>query len=158
MRKFGVIPVLQPVFLFAEGEAYLSHLGPQRCQRAYPLRTMIEYRLRPALSSDAAATTWDDPINPWLGIAAAIARQTWAGSVLGTTEAVSAEEAMLCYTANGAHALGLGNRSGTIARGKDADLIVLPQDPFVRDDPLKLAALRPAVVLVKGKVVHGAFA
>jgi predicted amidohydrolase YtcJ len=52
----------------------------------------------------------------------------------------------------------LGNRAGTIARGKDADLIVLPQDPFVRDDPLKLADLRPAVVLVKGKVVHGAFA
>jgi predicted amidohydrolase YtcJ len=158
MRKLGVIPVLQPVFLFAEGDAYLSHLGPQRCQRAYPLRTMIEHRLRPALSSDAPATTWDDPINPWLGIAAAIARQTWAGSVLGTTEAVSAEEAMLCYTANGAHALGLGNRAGTIARGKDADLIVLSQDPFVRDDPEKLAALRPAVVLVKGKVVHGAFA
>jgi predicted amidohydrolase YtcJ len=158
IRKLGVIPVLQPVFLFAEGEAYMAQLGPRRSQRAYPLRTMIDHRLRPALSSDAPATSWDDPINPWLGIAAAVARKTWAGSVLGTTEAVSAEEAMLCYTANGAFALGLGNRVGAIAVGKDADLLVLSQDPFIDDDPARLAALRPAVVLVRGKVVHGAFA
>jgi predicted amidohydrolase YtcJ len=156
MRGLGVIPVLQPVFLFAEGEAYLAQLGAQRSQRAYPLRAMMDHRLRPALSSDAPATSWDDPINPWLGIAAAATRTTWAGSVLGTTEAVPAAEAVLCYTAHGARALGLGNRTGAIAVGKDADLLVLPEDPFTGHDPTRLSALRPSAVLVKGKVVHGA--
>jgi predicted amidohydrolase YtcJ len=156
MQRLGVIPVPQPVFLFAEGEAYAAQLGVQRSQRAYPLRTMISHRLHPALSSDAPATSWDDPINPWLGIAAAAARQTWAGSVLGTTEAVSAGEALHCYTANGARALGLGDRLGTIAVGKDADLLVLPRDPFTGNDPAPLAALRPTAVLIKGNVVHGA--
>lgn len=158
MRELGVVPVLQPVFLFAEGEAYVAQLGMRRSGQAYPLRTMIDRRLRPALSSDAPATSWNDPINPWLGIAAAVARKTWAGSVLGTAEAVSAEEAMLCYTANSAHALGLGNRAGTIAAGKDADLLVLSRDPFTDAGPAALADTRPAVVLVKGKAVHGALA
>jgi hypothetical protein len=158
IRQLGVVPVLQPTFLFAEGEAYLARLGRQRCQRTYPLRSMIDQGLRPALSSDAPCTSWDDPINPWLGIATAVARKTWAGSVLGTSETVSAGEAMLCYTANGARALGLEQELGAIAAGKDADLIVLPRDPLTGEDPVRLAALRPTAVIVKGKVVHGAFA
>ena len=158
LRQLEVVPVLQPTFLFAEGEAYLARLGRQRCQRTYPLRAMIHQGLRPALSSDAPCTSWDDPINPWLGIGTAVARKTWAGSVLGTSETVSAGEAMLCYTANGAHALGLEKELGAIATGKDADLIILPRDPFTDEDPVRLAALRPTAVIVKGKVVHGAFA
>jgi predicted amidohydrolase YtcJ len=158
IRQLGVVPVLQPSFLFAEGEAYLARLGHRRCERTYPLRAMIDQGLRPALSSDAPCTSWDDPINPWLGIATAVARETWAGSVLGTSEMVSVGEAMFCYTANGARALGLENELGAIATGKDADLIVLPRDPFTGEDPVRLAALRPTAVIVKGKVVHGAFA
>jgi len=158
IRQLGVVPVLQPTFLFAEGEAYLARLGRERCQRAYPLRAMIDQGLCPALSSDAPCTSWDDPINPWLGIATAAARQTWAGSVLGTSEAVSAGEAMLCYTANGARALGLEMELGAIATGKDADLIVLPWDPATEEDPVRLAALRPTAVIARGKVVYGALA
>jgi len=158
IRQLGVVPVLQPSFLFAEGEAYLARLGHRRCERTYPLRAMIDQGLRPALSSDAPCTSWDDPINPWLGIATSVARETWAWSVLGTSEMVSAGEAMFCYTANGARALGLENELGAIATGKDADLIVLPRDPFTGEDPVRLAALRPTAVIVKGKVVHGAFA
>jgi imidazolonepropionase-like amidohydrolase len=65
---------------------------------------------------------------------------------------------MLCYTANGARALGLEKEVGTIATGKDADLIVLPRDPLTDEDSVRLAALRPTAVIVRGKVVHGAFA
>src|SRR4029077_4534368 len=100
----------------------------------------------------------DDPINPWLGIATAVARKTWAGSVLGTSETVSAGEGMLCYTANGARALGLEKELGAIATGKDAELIVLPRDPFTDEEPVRLAALRTTAVIVRGKVVHGALA
>jgi predicted amidohydrolase YtcJ len=156
MRERGIVPVPQPVFLFGEGEAYLEQLGRQRCQRAYPLRAMIDGGLSPALSSDAPCTSWDDPINPWLGIVTAVTRRTWAGSVLGTTEAISVGEAMLCYTANAAFSLGLEQATGSIEAGRDADLIVLPHDPFAGGDPARLAALRPTAVLIRGKLVHGA--
>ena len=57
MRSLGIVPVPQPVFLYAEGEAYLAQLGSDRSAHAYPLRAMVDLGLRPALSSDAPATS-----------------------------------------------------------------------------------------------------
>jgi predicted amidohydrolase YtcJ len=156
MRSLGIVPVPQPVFLFAEGEAYEDQLGSERCANAYPLRTMIAHGLRPALSSDAPATSWEDPIDPWLGVKTAATRTTWAGSQLGTTEAISIDQAMACYTANGAYALGLEERTGVIEEGKDADLVVFPADPLA-DAPDVVGDVRPTAVLVRGRVVHGGF-
>lgn len=155
MRTAGIVPVPQPVFLFAEGEAYLASFGIERCARAYPLRTMLRGGLSPALSSDAPATSWEDPLDPWLGVSTAATRRTWADTVLGTDEAITVAEALAGYTINGAKVLGIDDRKGSIELGKDADLIVLP------DDPLALLATplpgrRPSAVLRRGRVVHGA--
>ncbi len=155
MKKLGISPVPQPVFLFAEGEAYLTAIGRERCSRAYPLRTMIDVGLRPALSSDAPATSWQDPLNPWLGVVTAAKRKTWAGTVLGEREAISIAEALAAYTANGASALGIEDRTGSIKEGKVADLIVLPEDPLTLPVD-ELPSLRPTAVLVGGKVAWGA--
>jgi predicted amidohydrolase YtcJ len=153
MRSLGIVPVPQPVFLFAEGEAYRDALG-ERSERAYPTRTMIRQGLRPALSSDAPATSWEDPIDPWLGIRAAVTRRTWAGSQLGSRETISVEEAISCYTSNGAAALSIEGRTGSIEVGKDADLMVLDEDPLTAV-PQHLEKLRPRLVLIKGRIAHG---
>lgn len=154
MRSVGIVPVTQPVFLFAEGEAYLDAFGPERCRRAYPLRTMRREGLSPVLSSDAPATSWDDPLDPWLGVATAVTRRTWAGSVLGDEEAVTLAEALAMYTLEGAKALGVEERTGSIQIGKDADLLVFADDPFALP-PEHLPGMRPTVVLRRGHVVHG---
>lgn len=153
MASLGIAAVCQPVFLFAEGEGYRAQLGDERAAYAYPLRTMRRNGLRPALSSDAPATSSDDAINPWLGIAAAATRRTWAGSQLGTAETISIGEAIGCYTANAASALSIEDRTGSIGVGKEADLVVLPQDPL-SVAPLELQSLRPQLVFVKGHVVY----
>jgi predicted amidohydrolase YtcJ len=155
MRSLGIVPVPQPVFLYAEGEGYLAQLGSDRSAHAYPLRTMIDLGLRPALSSDAPATSTEDAIDPWLGVRAAANRTTWAGSSLGAREAITVGRALACYTANGASALSLGHRSGSIEIGKDADLIVLPADPL-GSDPEDLVRLRPELVFVEGREALGA--
>jgi predicted amidohydrolase YtcJ len=154
MSALGAVPVPQPIFLFAEGEAYRTQLGDERSAYAYPLRTMIGLGLRPALSSDAPATSWEDPIDPWLGIRAAVTRRTWAGSSLGTDETISIEQAMASYTANGAFAMSMEDRTGSLHVGKRADLMVLPEDPLTT--PMEeLEALRPQLVLVGGRVAYG---
>ena len=151
MWSLGIVPVPQPVFLFAEGEAYKARLGAPRSASAYPLRTMIRRGLRPALSSDAPATSSEDAADPWLGIRAAVTRRTWAGSELGTEEAISVFEAMVGYTASGAFALSLEDVTGSIDVGKAADLIVLPDDPlFIQ--PQELYPLRPEFVLLRGRM------
>jgi predicted amidohydrolase YtcJ len=155
MRSLGILPVPQPVFLYAEGEAYLAQLGRDRSAHAYPLRTMIDLGLRPALSSDAPATSTDDASDPWLGVRAAATRTTWAGSSLGAGETITVGRALACYTANGASALSLGHRTGSIEIGKEADLIVLPADPL-GSDPKDLVGLRPELAFVEGREVLGA--
>jgi predicted amidohydrolase YtcJ len=155
MRSLGIVPVPQPVFLYAEGEAYLAQLGSDRSAHAYPLRSMIDLGLRPALSSDAPATSTEDASDPWLGVRAAATRTTWAGSSLGAREAITVGRALACYTANGASALSLGHRTGSIEIGKDADLIVLPANPL-GSDPEDLVGLRPELAFIEGREVLGA--
>ena len=150
MHRTGIVPVPQPGFLYAEGEAYRERLGSERVARAYPLRTMLRMGMRPAISSDAPATSAEDAFNPWLGIAAAVSRRTWAGTQLGADEAISIGEAMAGYTANAAAALGMEHRTGSLAVGKDADIIVFDEDPTaasVHD----LVSLRPTIVLRGGR-------
>ncbi|MGE5459969.1 MAG: amidohydrolase [Solirubrobacterales bacterium] len=154
MQELGLVPLPQPVFLFAEGEAYRDQLGDERCAQAYPLRTMIELGLRPALSSDAPATSWEDPIDPWLGIRTAVTRRTWAGSQLGSAETISLDQAMAGYTADGAFALGLEQRTGSIEVGKDADLVVFPEDPLAPSLD-GIGGMLPTAVLVGGRLVAG---
>jgi predicted amidohydrolase YtcJ len=154
MSAHGIVPVPQPVFLYAEGEAYLSSLGAERCAHAYPLRTMIDRGLSPALSSDAPATSWEDPLDPWLGVATAAIRRTWAGTELGTGEVIDVAEALAAYTINGARALGIADRTGSIEIGKDADLIVLQSNPLDLP-PTSMPGTGPIAVLTKGRLVHG---
>jgi predicted amidohydrolase YtcJ len=155
MQALGIVPVPQPVFLFAEGEAYRTQLGDDRCARAYPLRTMIDLGLRPALSSDAPATSLENASDPWPGIIAAATRRTWAGSQLGVAESVSVAEAIACFTTNGASALSPDSPTGSVDIGKNADLMVLPDDPLsARNEELR--SLRPNLVLVNGRIVYRA--
>lgn len=154
IQALGIVPVPQPVFLYAEGEAYRTQLGSERSASAYPLRTMVDRGLRPALSSDAPATSSEDAVDPWLGVRAAATRMTWAGTQLGSQETIPVGRAMACYTANGASALSLEDRTGSIEVGKEADLIVLREDPLTTD-PENLLALRPELVLVEGHEAHG---
>jgi predicted amidohydrolase YtcJ len=111
---------------------------------------MLAQGLRPALSSDAPATSAAAAFDPWLGIRAAVTRTTWAGGVLGTAETISVAEAIACYTANGGAALGLEDRIGALRVGADADLVVFGDDPLgcAVDD---LGSLRPEMVFVAGR-------
>jgi predicted amidohydrolase YtcJ len=146
----GIVPVPQPVFLLAEGEAYRAQLGDERVARAYPLRTMLAHGLRPALSSDAPATSAAAAFDPWLGIRAAVTRTTWAGGSLGAAEAISVAEAVACYTASGGAALGLAERVGALRVGAEADLVVLPGDPLACPVD-ELGSLRPQRVFLRGR-------
>lgn len=155
MQALGIVPVPQSAFLYAEGEAYRTQLGDDRCARAYPLRTMIDLGLRPALSSDAPATSLENAFDPWPGIIAAATRRTWAGSQLGVAESVSIAEAIACYTTNGAAALSPDGPAGCLDIGKDADLMVLPDDPLSAPSE-ELGSLRPNLVLIKGRILYRA--
>ena len=65
---------------------------------------------------------------------------------------LSCVEALRTATSEAAAALGIGDRTGTLAPGRDADLVVVDGDP-TRD---LAALLRPLLVVARGRVVFEA--
>ena len=66
------------------------------------------------------------------------------------------EQALCCYTREGAYAEFMEDRKGTISPGKLADLCVLDQDIF-GDDPFALLEAKVALTLFDGRVVYRDF-
>ena len=153
MARFGVTPVMQPIFLFAEGEAYRSKLGEERSRRANPAREMLDAGVNVALGSDAPATTWGEPTDALLGVETSVLRRTWAGSSLGDDQATTAQEALLAYTATAARVSGFADR-GSIRPGMRADLSVLSDDPL-RVPPEEIHRIRVTATLLGGEVAFG---
>jgi predicted amidohydrolase YtcJ len=154
MARLGVTAVMQPIFLFAEGEAYLSKLGAERATWANPARAMIDAGVRIALSSDAPATTWEEPTDVLLGVQTSVTRRTWAGSVLGTGQSTTVAEALLGYTAGAAHAAGFGGSRGSIEVGKRADLAVLSGNPLATAVE-EIRDVAVTATILDGEVVFG---
>ena len=73
------------------------------------------------------------PLNPMTGIWAAITRETIDGKYPGgliPEEKITIEEAVKCYTINGAYASYQENNLGSIETGKFADMVVLSENIF----------------------------
>ncbi|MFL5736769.1 MAG: amidohydrolase [Actinomycetota bacterium] len=153
MARLGVTPVMQPIFLFAEGEAYRSKLGEERSSWANPARAMLDAGVTVALGSDAPATTWGDPTDVLLGIETSAVRRTWAGSSLGEQESTTVAEALAAYTRNAGRAAGFRDR-GAIEPGTRADLAVLSEDP-IRTPLEEIHRIDVTATVLGGEVAFG---
>lgn len=125
--KIAFVP--QSVFVFAEIESYLHNLGAGRTQASYPIKTFLDMGIKTALSSDAPATSWVDPVNPFIGIYAAVDRKAYEGTDNGQLQRISVEDAVALYTREAAQVCGFVEQ-GMLKPGFDADFAVLDRDIF----------------------------
>lgn len=121
--------VTQPIFQFAEIESYLNNIGEERTKRAYPVKTMLEKGILIAFSSDAPATTWADPVNPFVGIKAAVTRRAYNGTDLGQNQKIDVETAIRLYTTNAQKITRIPD-VGQLLPSYHADFIILDRDVF----------------------------
>src|SRR5215213_1567526 len=126
MDRHQIPALVSSPFLTNLGEGFVNALGEARAARMMPMRTYLTAGIPLAGSSDSPITDF----NPWVGIHAAVVRETVAGRPLGPGERLTPLEALRSYTLGGAHASGQESRRGSITPGKLADLVVLPQDPL----------------------------
>ncbi|WP_159349845.1 amidohydrolase [Roseomonas harenae] len=126
MKANGIIPVPQPVFMYEFGDLYVKNLGLERSEMAYPMRTWLEEGHNPAASSDSPVSS----VDPFINLFTMLTRKTNKGTVLGASEALTAEQAVHCYTWCGAYSQFAEARRGTLEVGMLADVAVLSKDIF----------------------------
>ncbi|GED68567.1 amidohydrolase [Brevibacillus reuszeri] len=125
----GIALIPQPIFLYAEIESYLNNLGAERTKKAYPIRSFLEAGVKVSISSDAPATAWADPANPFVGLKSAVTRIAYDGTDTGQEERIDVPTAVMLYT-KGAQQVTRIPDIGQLAPGYWADFIVLDRDIF----------------------------
>ena len=138
----------QPNFLYNLENRYIQVLDDWRLEHNNPIATPVKkFGLFMAFGSDNL------PIGPLVGLYAAITRKGPSGAVHGPEEAVSREEAIRAYTANGAYLSREEATKGTIEPGKLADMVVLPFDPMTAA-PETILNGKVDMTFVGGKLVY----
>lgn len=127
--KSGIAMTVQPIFLYSEIESYLTNLGPERTKGTYRSKTMLEKGVLTAFSSDAPATSWADPSDPFVGMKSAVTRTAYDGTDTGADQRLDIETVVELYTRESQKILGVAD-VGRLAEGYHADFIILDRDIF----------------------------
>ncbi len=148
--ELGVIASVQPSHCIDDMRWAEKRIG-KRVNDAYRWRSFLEAGAHVAFGTD-----WDvEPLDPRLGLYAAVTRELPAGGPAGgwyPGEKISLEQAIEAYTLGSAHAEFQESMKGSIEIGKLADMVVMEKDLFViaRKDILAVPA---AMTILGGKVV-----
>jgi predicted amidohydrolase YtcJ len=119
--------VTQPIFSYAEIESYIRNLGDERTKKTYPFKKILDSSIKMSFSSDAPATAWTDPANPFVGIKSAVTRTAYDGTDIGRDQKIDVERAILLYTREAQQILGIP-KVGQLTPGYRADFAVIKDD------------------------------
>ncbi len=125
LRGVQAIVVTNPAFIYYSGERYLSTVPQGQVKWLYRIGSFLKNGLMPAAGSDSPLV----PVDPLVGIYAAVTRRTEGGGALLPQERVSPMAALKMYTKAAAYASFDEGIKGSIAVGKLADFALLSADP-----------------------------
>ena len=142
---------VQPTWLLDLVKADYENMGPERTRTGFMFRSMIDAGIEPAAGSDVTGIYLDN-VNPFLGIYAAVTRNSDKG-IFMPEQAVSVTEALKMWTIWAARAMGEGDLKGSIEPGKFADMTVLSDDIFTMPKQ-GLKDVKTLKTIVGGNVVY----
>ncbi|QEU97246.1 amidohydrolase [Streptomyces kanamyceticus] len=134
-------------------EALLPYIGAERHRWQYPARSLQKRRAALAGGSD-----WPvDPLQVWNQIRTAIDREGMegGGDLYRAQEGLSRTSSLLMHTAGTARQLRMEHVTGTVERGKAADIVLLDRD-VTRCPVADISSSEVRLTLVGGTVVHDA--
>ena len=152
--QFGVIASVQPYHAIDDGRWAEKRIGHERAKTTYAFRTFLDHGVRLAFGSDWTVA----PLNPMLGLYAAVTRATLDGKNPGgwfPEQKLTLKEAIEAYTMGSAFAEFREREKGSLTPGKLADIVVLDTDLFsIPSEKIKDAAVR--YTIVAGKIAYEA--
>ncbi|RFF29255.1 amidohydrolase [Wenzhouxiangella sediminis] len=150
LAENDIVASMQPIHATSDMRWAGERLGEERLEGAYAWATMLEHGIHLALGSDFPV----EPVNPWLGIHAAVTRQRDGLPPGGwrPQEALPLEQALRGFTVDAARAGFAEREVGSLAIGKQADFIVVDADPF-EAEASELADIEVLRTVVGGETV-----
>jgi predicted amidohydrolase YtcJ len=149
--QLNVIASVQPYHAIDDGRWAEPRIGHDRASRTYAFRTFLDHGVHLAFGTD-----WDiAPLNPMLGLYAAVTRATLDGKNPNgwfPEQKLTVEESVRAYTMGSAYAEFQEKEKGSITPGKLADMVILSDDIF-SIDPVKIRDVKVLKTIVGGKVV-----
>lgn len=160
MHRFGelhMIAEVQPFHLSDDMRWMEERIGKERSRGAYAFRSLKDSGAILSFGTDWPGTTAAEyPINPLLGIYAAVTRQTVRGEpTVGwfPDQRLTVKEAIEAYTLGSAYANFEEQDKGSISLGKLADLTVLSKN-LLTIPPSEYLATKVLYTIVDGKIVY----
>jgi predicted amidohydrolase YtcJ len=129
----GVTLDIQPVWLYLDSWTLLKQFGQERTRWFQPLKSIFDAGGVAGGGSDHMQKIGSfrsvNPYNPWLGLKTAITRQArFVDGPVHPEQALTREQAVRFYTINNARILFLDRVTGSLEKGKYADMILLDRD------------------------------
>ena len=133
--RLGVCIDMQPIWLRMDGRTLTHHFGQDRMALFQPLRACFDQGVIVGGGSDHMQKLGSlrsiNPYNPWLGMWTAITRKArHLDEPVHPEHALTREEALRFYTTHNAYLLKNETHTGSIQKGKLADLILTDRDPL----------------------------
>jgi predicted amidohydrolase YtcJ len=151
MKRLGIVPSFFAAHPFFWGDWHRKSFGDDRALRISPLRSTLARGIPFTIHNDAPVVPAD--IMRLLEIA--VERRTRSGFVLGADQTIDIEDALYAVTLGPAYAYFEEDRKGSIAVGKQADLVVLAADP--RSVPVsEISEIGILETIARGQTVYSA--
>lgn len=147
-----VVASMQPYHCIDDGRWAEPKIGHERARWTYAFRSLIDAGAVLTFGSDWTVA----PLNPILGIYAAVTRRTLDGKNPNgwiPEQKITVEEALRCYTSNNAWAMFRESEIGKIAPGMLADIAVLSDDLFTMA-PERIENVKVDMTIFDGRVVY----
>jgi predicted amidohydrolase YtcJ len=150
--KLKIIASIQPYHLIDDGAWAEKKIGKERLKDTYPYKSLLDAGVTLCLGSDWTVA----PLNPILGIYAAVTRSTVDGNYPDgwiPEQKLSVEDAIKGYTINNAYASFEENILGSIEPGKYADFVVLSED-ILTIPPANIKDVNVDMTIFDGEIIY----
>jgi len=154
IARMNVIPSMQPYHIIDDGRWAAKRIDTTRLRTTYAFRDLIDQGAHLDFGSDWTVA----PIDPLLGIYAAVTRRTLDDKNPGgwfPAQKVTVEEALRAYTVENAYGVFAEGRRGVLKPGARADLVLLDRD-ITTISPIDIANTQVLATVAGGKVVYRA--
>lgn len=148
VKKLGAVVSFFVAHVYHWGDTHIRNFGLERAAQISPAHSALQWGIPVTFHQDAPVIQPDMLETVWC----AANRMTRQGVHLGTQECVSVQEGLHAVTAGAAYQYFWEERLGTIEPGKQADFVLLSENPL--DIPKeKLREIQVAATFKHGKII-----